>query len=287
MNNLKLIQTDQSGAEALIVAYLCKPGNFRNLFLYNVKPHVYVALHVFRAQFEQELSMSLAPHIASSIPDLKHMPRWAEVERMIKDSDKWPASRRYYFIAKMICHASNYGMGDNMFAENVLQKSEGKVVLSVTQAAQYLHTYHSLFPEIKLWHGDIHDELEASGGILRNLFGFPRLFSQAQSFANHHTLKQAYAFKPQSTVGCITLIAHSEIQSKLDSGEYSGFALMQNGHDSLLAHCKAALVTEVAKIMQSHINIELTSPRGEKFRMRSESTTGDNWKELEDIKYVA
>ena len=29
----KFVQVDQSGAEALVVAYLCKHGNFRDLFL--------------------------------------------------------------------------------------------------------------------------------------------------------------------------------------------------------------------------------------------------------------
>src|ERR1017187_6230228 len=50
------VQVDQSGAEALIVSYLCEKGNFRELFLNNVKPHVFVALHVFAAIWQQKMN---------------------------------------------------------------------------------------------------------------------------------------------------------------------------------------------------------------------------------------
>ena len=43
----KLVQVDQSGAEALIVAYLCQKAKFRDLFLHGVKPHVFVAMNMF------------------------------------------------------------------------------------------------------------------------------------------------------------------------------------------------------------------------------------------------
>ena len=56
-------QADQAGAEALIVAYLCKPGPFRNLFLQGIKPHVFVALHNFRKQFEDVLGHNLQEFI--------------------------------------------------------------------------------------------------------------------------------------------------------------------------------------------------------------------------------
>ena len=43
-----LLQRDQSGAEALIVAYDSEPRDYRQLFIHNVKPHVYVALKLFK-----------------------------------------------------------------------------------------------------------------------------------------------------------------------------------------------------------------------------------------------
>src|SRR3977135_515890 len=51
-----LVQVDQSGAEALIVAYLCEPGLFRDLFLNGIKPHTYVAMHVFQKQIQHKIN---------------------------------------------------------------------------------------------------------------------------------------------------------------------------------------------------------------------------------------
>ena len=49
------VQVDQSGAEALIVAYLCRNANFRKLFINGIKPHVFVALHIFNNVWKQKL----------------------------------------------------------------------------------------------------------------------------------------------------------------------------------------------------------------------------------------
>ena len=38
------VQPDQAGAEALVVAYLCPPGQFRSLFLNGIKPHTLMQL---------------------------------------------------------------------------------------------------------------------------------------------------------------------------------------------------------------------------------------------------
>jgi len=49
-----LVQPDQAGAEALIVAYLAPAGKFRDLFINGVKSHVYVATHIFKQQWINE-----------------------------------------------------------------------------------------------------------------------------------------------------------------------------------------------------------------------------------------
>ena len=76
----------------------------------------------------------------------------------------------------MVCHASNYGMKPPTFRLNLLQKSEGKVSKLQAEAKNFLNTYHDLFPEIRLWHRETVEILRRDG-ILRNLFGYPRVFT--------------------------------------------------------------------------------------------------------------
>ena len=125
------VQVDQSGAEALVVSYLCTEGNFRSLFLHGIKSHVYVALRLFAEVWSTELGYSVDEFCTSPIAKVSGLRGWGELDRLIKSSDNWSADKRYYFIAKMVCHASNYGMKPPTFRVNLLQKSEGKVSISL------------------------------------------------------------------------------------------------------------------------------------------------------------
>ena len=86
------VQTDQSGAEALAVAYLCKNGDFRQLFIHGVKPHVYVALHVFKDVWKKKMRESamvgdircdIDEILNTPICDLKSNPYWKDLDRLI------------------------------------------------------------------------------------------------------------------------------------------------------------------------------------------------------------
>ena len=269
----KLVQVDQSGAEALIVAYLCRKGRFRDLFLHGVKPHVFVAMHVFMQKWQMMLKdIDMMSFVSTPISELKTKDGWKLLDKIIKESDNWQASERYYYIAKMICHASNYGMRGAAFQLNVLEKSRGKIVLTKQQADDYLMRYHSLFPEITEWHSWVADQLRCTK-TLYNLFGFPR---EATGILNEQDYKEWYAFCPQSTVGCITHIACTKLQQYIeDTGR--DWDLLGNCHDSFVAQCPIGEERELATVMTDFICMELTSFRGEKFRMRSEAQTGFNW----------
>jgi len=279
---LKLGQVDQAGAEALIVAYLCRAGRFRSLFTNGIKSHVFVGLHVFKDAWRRRISNPSIIDVLCTLnpPELKAHPDFKQVEKLIKDSDNWPAKERYYFIAKMICHASNYGMKFPTFQINVLEKSDGAVELSIPQCREFLELYHRLFPEIEQWHAETRDELIRTR-ILYNLFGEPRRFND---HFGDNLWKSAYAFKPQSTVGQITNYAFTELQELCDMGGTEEFpirewyfSLLQNNHDSILFQFKPEFEQQVCKMVTGHIERALMSPRGEAFRMKSECQTGYNW----------
>lgn len=268
-----LVQVDQSGAEALIVSYLCRPGKYRELFLNSVKPHVFVAMNVFLDKWKVICKdLDVESFVNTPIAELKKKQGWNDLDKVIKSSDNWSASERYYFIAKMIVHASSYGMKGPTFQLNVLEKSRGQVVLTKSQADHYLMGFHSVFPEIHEWHNWVLQELRATG-CLRNLFGFPRPLT---GVLDDRDYKEWLAFCPQSTVGCITHIACAALQ-KFIQASGRDWDLLGNCHDSYLAQCPAGEEKELTAKMLEFMCQDLTSFRGEKFRMKAEAQIGRNW----------
>lgn len=279
-DNKILIQVDQAGAEALIVAYLCRQGAYRDLFTYGIKIHSFVALHVFKKKWKKHYDpdsvdlycrlspKELAPHIG-----------WQGLAKKIKDSDDWEAKERYYFIAKMICHASNYDMKAPTFQLNVLQKSDGAIALSIKECNEFLGLYHMLFPEIREWHCRVQRELNKTR-ILYNLFGEARHFFEQ---IGPELFKQGYAFIPQSTIGEITNRAAVKLQNQIEyssSLRDTGFDLLQNGHDSILSQCinNESFIKTIVNEKRNAIEVELISPfDGVKFKMKSEVSIGKNW----------
>lgn len=274
------VQVDQAGAEALIVAYLCEHGNFRDLFLSGVKSHVFVALRVFQAVWQDKLRHDKTidfDSILSASPGLVvRCAGWKVVDKLIKESDKWVASERYYYIAKMICHAANYGMRAPAFQLNVLQKSEGKIALSKSEAEAYLETYHTLFPEIQAWHRAT-EEILKSTRVLRNLQGFPREFTSGW---NDNILKEALAFVPQSTVGTITNVAFARMQDHIEICNLN-WDLLNNCHDSYLLQVPIGEEQDCATKAKELMEQTLVSPRGEIFKMKSEASIGLNWGQMD------
>jgi DNA polymerase I-like protein with 3'-5' exonuclease and polymerase domains len=268
-----LVQVDQSGAEALIVAYLCEKGRFRDLFLHSVKPHVFVAMNVFLEKWKILCKdIDVTSFATTPIPELKLRDGWKILDNIIKESDNWKASERYYYIAKMICHASNYGMRGAAFQMNVLEKSRGQIVLTKAQADDYLMRYHSLFPEIQRWHRAVIQEIKTTG-MLRNLFGYPRLVTGR---FDETDAKEWFAFAPQSTVGIITHKACTLLLRYIREHKRN-WDILGNCHDSYVAQCPIGEEKEMAKVMIEFICPELTNIKGEKFFMKAEAQVGQNW----------
>ena len=78
------IQVDQSGAEALVVSYLCTEGNFRSLFLHGIKSHVYVALRLFADVWSSEMGRSVDEFCTAPIDKVATLKGWADLDKVIK-----------------------------------------------------------------------------------------------------------------------------------------------------------------------------------------------------------
>lgn len=266
-----LCQVDQSGAEALIVAYECRPGRYRSLFENGIKPHVYLGLQFYQhweAQFP-----AIHEIRKLSIPDIPKHPGWKSLAKAIKASDDAPAARRFYYLYKQTCHSSNYAIKAKTFQSNLLEKSDGEVALSNYEAEVYLQIYHDSFPEIREWNASVVETVQRTG-FLRNLFGFPREFTGF--LWDEESYKEWLAFIPQSTVGCITNIAQVEMQQKIEL-EKLDWDILNNKHDSFLCQSPEGEITTLATTMKTMIERDLVSSRGDKFRMKSEVYVGKNW----------
>jgi DNA polymerase I-like protein with 3'-5' exonuclease and polymerase domains len=274
-----LIQADQSGAEALIVAYLCRAAKYRSLFLNGVKPHVYMALKLFPHVWSKHLDEGkINQAINTEIPDLKKLSFWSQLEALIKSSDNWSSNERYYHLAKKTIHSSSYGMRGNTFRMAILQESGGTIVISLKDAESYLMQFHMEFPEIHEWHNQVFITARNKGRLI-NLFGFP---FNITDFVNPNDFKDLIAWIPQSSVACITREAFCNLQDYIESNN-KNWHLLGDCHDSYLCECPESEVNDCAKKMREFIEIEMKSPfDGTKFRMKSEVQSGKNWAPKKD-----
>lgn len=277
-----MAQGDQSGAEALIVAYECTDGPYRQLFINNIKPHVYVGMKLFldiwgkkAAEHNYNIIDDDVFLLAlTTIPKLRLNPKWKDLDSLIKASDNWPTSERYYYFAKQTCHSANYGIEPPKFRMNILEKSGGKVVISKEDSIRFLQTYRAIFPEIPDRNERIRQQVDKSR-MLFNLFSHPYTITNYNITEN--TYKEYYAWSAQSTVAEITRTAYSSLQEYIE--EYNKkWDLLADTHDSYLTQGPILDIGERVKKMQEFMNIELTSPiDGTKFRMKSEVQVGFCW----------
>jgi len=272
------VQADQAGAEALIVAWLCKPGrNYRALFEHNIKPHVFTALHIFGPQWKKELLQSdIDLALLAPVRDLNKLIFWNDLSKEIRKNE------RRYFIGKKCVHAGNYREGVNTFVTSILTESSGKVLVTKKEAELFQHLYRvELFPEIPNgWWPEVEEQLRKTRTIY-NLFGYPIEFTEIR--ITDEIIRKATAACPQSTVGTITNIAQVEIQNRVeDDRELSDVDVLNNKHDSILCQCDIGHEKEVATMMRSYIEKDLTNFRGEQFKMKSEAMAGYNWLDYDE-----
>lgn len=273
----ELFQVDLSGVEAMIVAYLCPPGNFRALFDNKIKPHTYVAFRIFYDHWCELFGRRLDDLIAQPIRSLQSHKDWKQLKDAIAASDDDIPSKRFYYFAKQTCHSANYDIRSNKFVLNVLDKSEGEVVIPLKEGARYLEDYHGLFPEIRDgFHAFVRACAEHNMTLV-NMLGYPRTFYGDSD--DDELIREMYSWIPQSTgSACVTQIAMTQIQAKIERREQEPFfSLLQNGHDSIMGQALKGRGVEACKIIANHLNVELTNPFGEKFRLRSEAQVGNNW----------
>lgn len=270
-----LVSADLAGAEALIVAYLCRDGNFRQLFINNIKPHTFVAMHLFASHWQKLLGFDLAPYLSSPVAKLASLPNWKVLAKAIKDDTI------KYYIGKKSCHSFNYGQNWKSFVFVVLTETEGKVVINNKEGERIFSIYHSIFPEIQRdFHSYIEDILDGppwKTKILYNLFGHPKEIYQYP--ITDKIKRECIAFIGQSTVGELTNIAFLEIQDYIETDGFKEYDLLNNKHDSILMQVPNSPdhIKNAARLLDMKLSKTFTNFRGETFTMKTEVKVGMNW----------
>lgn len=275
-----MLQVDQSGAEALIMAYDSQAGDYRKLFENNVKPHVYVAMKLFIDVWQKKMKerggMDFDINSLSNTPieQLKLNPAWKDLDLLIKDSDNWSLQERYYYLAKQTVHSANYDIQWAMFIMNILDKSGGKIVIPRQEGERFLMVYRGLFPEIPDRNARIRRQVDDTK-MLFNFHGHPYIITNYN--ITEKTYKELYAWGPQSTVGEITRTAFCDLQEYIEN-ENKKWDILADTHDSYMAQCPLYDVKECSQKMKQFMNQRFTSPvDGVEFNMKSECQVGFNW----------
>jgi hypothetical protein len=205
---------DQASAESRIVAYLAEAGQYRRILEVGSSHHVYTALQLFPRICGEK-------YMGKPIDDI--LSDYEVLNKQVR------ADKLAYATAKMVNHASNYGVGGRELAINMLEKSKGAIAVSSKEATMFRRVYDATYPEIVVWRERTKRQVKDTR-ILRNLFNYPRVFNQ--QFTEPY-LKEALSFIPQSTVGTLNNLVHTELQDHIESN-YLKWNILLNTHDSLM-----------------------------------------------------
>lgn len=277
------IQRDISGAEAVIVGFLCRPGPYRDLSIYAVKHHSYIAAHLYRGDWKKETNFNVDHLLGLDIKELSLHPQWKEFAKIIKATDALEGKARRYYIGKKTGLSYNYCEGPDTFRLTILKESEGKVVLTHTEAELFRKLYLDLlFPEIPEWQQRVEEQVRRTR-LINNLFGFP--FTVTSDLTNK-VIRECIAWIAQSTIGVLGTNWFVEMQEWSEQHKSCGMDCLNNVHDSLVVQCNEEAADEVDKAMGDYIeSIEFESPfDGSKFRLKTESSRGYNLAKRVEIK---
>lgn len=238
------VYRDYSQAEARVVAYLSRCTGLIELF--------------------EDPSRDIHTENAARIFGRK-------VARLVADGGDVTDDERY--LAKRVVHACNYGMAAPRLVQVVNEDSKDTgVTLTHAQAQRLIDAYFMLYPEIRenFWR-EVENELRYTR-TLDTPFGRKRTFYGRW---DDKLLREAYSYKPQSTVGDLGAKALVACYHAVEQ-TIPGCELLLNVHDSILMQCDVQLAHRVAEAMERAMAIPITV-HGRTFTIPTDCKVGRNW----------
>ena len=165
-----------------------------------------------------------------------HKKTAANVFQVVMDDVTKP--QRY--TGKRVNHAANYDMGPPKFAI-VYNKDAAKNkvdLINVQEAQLFMARHHMKHPSIKnVYHKELIEEVSKTK-ILYNVWGRRVVFHDR---IGQELFRQAYAWWAQSLVGDLTNIIFDKVADRIQ--------IVNQGHDSLIAHAHKTKVMDTIRIM--------------------------------------
>lgn len=193
------------------------------------------------------------------------------------------------YSGKKTNHATAYGEEAPMLMVSINKESDKPpyITIDIHQAKRYNTAWHNLY-NIKSWWDHLQYELQQTR-TLTNTYGRRRMFFQQWG---NSLFKEAYAFKPQSTVadhfnGAI----HPQLGIKGGFKELYNrhvtrgyYTIINHAHDSLLLHIPKPvsedLIYEIRSILERPMVIN-----NEQFTIPVDGERGERFGELEKINW--
>lgn len=147
-------------------------------------------------------------------------------------------------IAKVVNHASNYGMGPGQLA--------ALLGSNMADARKYLEQYHVAYPEVHEWHESIRKQL-AKNRTLTTPIGRVRKFLGRWG---NELFRAAYSFIPQSVVADVLNLGLLKLWLMLKEHVPSAHPVLQV-HDEVVVECFPEDVGTVTRLMHECIEYPL------------------------------
>jgi DNA polymerase-1 len=251
-------EIDLGQAENRLVAYFSNEHSMIQAFENNVDIHSQTGAMIYKHAMGEEISIS-------------------EIKRQHNEGIKAPlgnGSRSWRYWGKQANHGLNYDEGYKTFSlRNEIPEKDGKLIVD---------TYHKTYPGVRQWHKRIIKELGKNRTLI-NPFGRKRKFLDRWG---DQMFKQAYNYKPQSTVADIINLYGVEYSWR-EMPEY--FELINQVHDSIVFQIPTSIPlkhhAELIRQMINSLETPITIQTGT-FVIPAELSVGFNFKDLEEIDVI-
>lgn len=179
-------------------------------------------------------------------------------------------------LGKKSGHGANYSMGPVTFQETCLKEED--LYLTRAEAKNALEAYHRAFPGIRRWQQEIEIEVRRKR-YLRNPLGLERYFYGRM---NNQLLREALAYKPQSTIPAVMNHLMLHLWDLRTEGAVD-FTMHLQKHDSLLLAVRPDNLEKIVTFARDYEkwHPEVILPAG-KLTIPVSCETGENLGELKE-----
>ena len=231
---------DYSGIEAVLVGFFAQSARYIRLAKLDV--HSYYCAYALN-QLDGRVKTADLPDISWS--DEKLIPHLAWLKKTYKEDRN--------NLYKHLVHGANFMQGPMGAKEKILL--ETGIDYSVQLVSKVMKVYFELFPEIKVWHHKLLEQVERDG-FIRNPFGYVQRFSKIYDYENIGGVwhkepgpdsNKAIASGPQSTAAGI--ITESMLRLYQERFEEAGRYLRLLVHDELLLEVPEEEIDATDKVL--------------------------------------